>query len=57
VFVLLGAEQKGNDQIAQSEARFEKALQVELGNITLQGEGEKAERLKQLFGNTGRPSR
>jgi len=50
VFVLLGAEQKGNDQIAQSEARFEKALQVESGNITLPGEVEKAERLKQLFG-------
>jgi NtrC-family two-component system sensor histidine kinase KinB len=50
VFVLLGAEQKGNDQIAQNEARFEKALQVELGNITLPGEGEKAERVKQLFG-------
>jgi len=50
VFVLLGAEQKGNDQIAQNEARFEKALQVALGNITLPGEGEKAERLKQLFG-------
>ena len=50
VFVLLGAEQKGNDQIAQNDARFEKALQVELGNITLPGEGEKAERLKQLIG-------
>jgi signal transduction histidine kinase len=50
VFVLLGAEQKGNDQIAQNEARFEKALQVELGNITLPGEGEKAKRLKQRFG-------
>ena len=50
VFVLLGAEQKGNEQIAQNDARFEKALQVELGNITLPGEGEKAERLKQLFG-------
>jgi signal transduction histidine kinase len=50
VFVLLGAEQKGNDQIAQNEAPFEKALQVELGNKTLPGEGEKAERLKQLFG-------
>lgn len=50
VFVLLGAEQKGNDQIAQNEARFEKALQVQLGNITLPGEGEKAERLKQFFG-------
>lgn len=50
VFVLLGAEEKGNDQIAQNEARFEKALQVELGNITLPGEGDKAERLKRLFG-------
>jgi signal transduction histidine kinase/HAMP domain-containing protein len=49
VFVLLGAEQKGNDQIAQNETRFEKALQVELGNITLPGEGQKAEHLKQLF--------
>lgn len=50
VFVLLGAEQKGNDQIARNEARFEKALQVELGNITVPGEAEKADRLKQLFG-------
>ena len=50
VFVLLGAEQKGNDQLAQNETRFEKALQVELGNITLPGEGEKAERLERLFG-------
>ncbi|MBP2688461.1 MAG: signal transduction histidine kinase [Deltaproteobacteria bacterium] len=50
VFVLLGAEQKGNDQIAQNAARFEKALQVESGNITIPGEGEKAERLKQLYG-------
>lgn len=50
VFVLLGAEQKGNDQIAQNEARFEMAIKVELGNITLPGEGEKAKRLQQLFG-------
>jgi len=49
VFVLLGAEQKGNDQIAQNEARFEKALQIELGNITLPGEGEKAALLSELF--------
>src|SRR6266542_2524049 len=49
VFVVLGAEQKGNDQIARNETRFEKALQVELGNITLPGEGEKAGRLKQFF--------
>jgi len=50
VFVLLGAEQKGNDQIARNDARFGKALQVASGNITLPGEREKAERLKQLFG-------
>jgi len=50
VFVLLGAEKKGNDQIEQNEARFGKALQVASGNITLPGEGERAKRLEQLFG-------
>ena len=49
VFVLLGAERKGNEQIARNETRFEKALQIELGNITLPGEREKAEHLKQLY--------
>jgi len=49
VFVLLGAEEKGNKQIVQYEARFEKALQAEIGNITLPMEGEKAEHLKRLF--------
>ena len=49
VFVLLGAEEKGNEQIARHEALFEKALQAETGNITLPTEGEKAEQLKRLF--------
>ena len=49
VFALLGAEGKGSDQIAQNEGRFEKALDVELHNITIPGEGEKAALLKQLF--------
>ena len=49
VFVLLGAEEKGNKQILQHEALFEKALQAETGNITLPMEGEKAEHLKRLF--------
>ncbi|MDD5761046.1 MAG: ATP-binding protein [bacterium] len=49
VFVLLGAEEKGNRQIAQHEALFEKALQAEMNNITLPLEGEKAEKLKRLF--------
>jgi NtrC-family two-component system sensor histidine kinase KinB len=49
VFVLLGAEDKGNEQIARHDALFEKALQAEMGNITLPMEGEKAEQLKRLF--------
>src|SRR5512137_1294902 len=49
VFVLLGAEEKGNEQIARHEAQFEKALQAEMSNITLPTEGEKAQRLKALF--------
>jgi NtrC-family two-component system sensor histidine kinase KinB len=40
VFVLLGAEEKGSEQIARHEALFEKALQSEMGNITLPMEGE-----------------
>jgi signal transduction histidine kinase/HAMP domain-containing protein len=49
VFVLLGAEEKGNEQIARHEALFENALKAELANITLPTEGEKAERLAGLF--------
>jgi NtrC-family two-component system sensor histidine kinase KinB len=49
VFVLLGAEEKGNEQIARHDALFEKALQTEMGNITLPTEGEKAEQLRRLF--------
>src|SRR3990172_6058044 len=44
VFVLLGAEEKGNVQIAKHEALFGKALQVEVNNITLP-----VERVKHLF--------
>ncbi len=49
VFALLGAEGKGSDRIAQNEGRFEKALDVELHNITIPGEGEKAALLTRLF--------
>jgi two-component system, NtrC family, sensor histidine kinase KinB len=37
--------------IAASEARFRQALQTELGNITLPGEQEKADRISRLFGD------
>lgn len=49
VFVLLGAEEKGNEQIARHAPLFEKALSTEMGNITLPTEGEKAGELKRLF--------
>jgi hypothetical protein len=50
LFELLGFTQKGNDLIRKNELVFEVALQVELNNITLPGEGEKANHLQNLFG-------
>ena len=41
VFVLLGAEEKGNEQIATARGAFEKALQAEVGNITLPARGRR----------------
>ena len=49
LFVLLGYEQKGLGLLTQNETAFRTALKVELNNITLPGEGDKAERLRQLF--------
>jgi hypothetical protein len=50
LFELLGYTQKGNELIRKNELAFEMALGVELNNITLPGEGEKANHLKNLFG-------
>ena len=41
--------QEGETLIRANEARFEKALKVEQGNITLPGEGEKAAVLQDLY--------
>jgi NtrC-family two-component system sensor histidine kinase KinB len=49
LFVLLGYDDEGRKLIRANEERFEKALMVELGNITVPGEGEKATALKDLF--------
>src|SRR5512139_3049657 len=49
LFVLLGHGKQGNELIRNNQAAFEKALQVELGNITLPDEGEKAGRLRDLY--------
>lgn len=49
LFNLLGYPQEGADFISKNESVFEKALQTELNNITLPGEGEKARHLQELF--------
>jgi len=48
LFIFMGYPQQGNEQIKKNEAAFEKALNIELHNITLPGEGEKAARLQTL---------
>jgi len=50
LFELLGYTQKGDELIRKNELVFDMALQVELNNITLPGEGEKANHLQDLFG-------
>jgi len=49
LFTLLGYSREGTDFIRHNESVFEKALQGELHNITLPGEGEKAHHLQELF--------
>jgi two-component system, NtrC family, sensor histidine kinase KinB len=49
LFTFLGYEQRGKEQIKKNEAAFEEALQIELNNITIPGEGEKATALQALF--------
>ena len=49
VFIVLGHDKEGNDLLSANEPRFERALERELRNITLPGEGEKAALLQQLF--------
>jgi PAS domain S-box-containing protein len=49
LFTFLGYQQLGNKQIKNNEAAFEKALHIELHNITVPGEGEKAIILQALF--------
>jgi signal transduction histidine kinase len=46
---LQGYTQKGREQVRLHEQAFEKALQVEMTNITLPGEGEKAALLQKNF--------
>ncbi len=49
LFIMLGYRDIGEEQIAKNEMDFEKALQIELNNITLPDEGEKAGFIKSAF--------
>ncbi len=50
LFTLIGEAERGSALIRKNEAEFEEALRVELDTITLPGEGEKASRLRDLYG-------
>jgi len=49
LFTYLGADADGRRQIEAGMKRFSEALTVEMGNITLPGEGEKSQRLGEIF--------
>jgi two-component system, NtrC family, sensor histidine kinase KinB len=51
LFQLLGYTEKGAELVRMNDRAFETALHVELNNVTLPGEGEKAARLQDLFGH------
>ena len=50
LYTFVDKKMEGNRLIEKNTAAFLDALNVELGNITLPGEGEKAQRIKTLFG-------
>jgi len=49
LYILIGYENEGNKYINASTERFRAALDTEINNITLPGEGEKARRIEELF--------
>jgi signal transduction histidine kinase len=49
LFTLLGDQAQGEELILKNENAFEQALQTELNNITVPGEGDTAERLRSLY--------
>jgi len=50
LFTLAGREKDGEDLVAKFSLKFRSALDVELKNITLPGEREKAQEIDRLFG-------
>jgi NtrC-family two-component system sensor histidine kinase KinB len=49
LFSFAGRADEGQKLVDENIRRFEKSLAAELGNITMPGEGEKAERIRELF--------
>jgi hypothetical protein len=49
VLIILGDKASGSKLIAENREAFTKALDIELGNITLQGEHESALGIQHLF--------
>src|SRR6266576_1545896 len=49
LFALAGDPRQGSTIAEQNRPRFAAALKTELGNITLPGEGQRAQRLSTLF--------
>jgi signal transduction histidine kinase len=49
LFHFVGEETRGTELVRRNESAFETALERELSNITLPGEGEKARHLRDLF--------
>ena len=49
VFCIMGNMKMGEPAIRENIGKFKAALDIELSNITIQGEGERAQRIKELF--------
>ena len=49
LFTVMGHRKEGLDLITKNQPLFEKALRLELNNITLPGEGEKAALIRDPF--------
>ncbi|AFM24574.1 HAMP domain-containing sensor histidine kinase [Desulfomonile tiedjei] len=49
LFLLLRYDEQGTKLIAENRSIFEKALQIEVNNVTLPGEGEKARKIQNLY--------
>ena len=54
VFTFIGSDAEGKRQIEAGMQHFSEALAVEMGNITLPGEGEKSHRLADAFAEYSR---